>query len=182
MKKLVTFISFFTFNIIFCQNRDDEKIFISSLINDNILSLQSKENKERIYSSDLIKISLDTLNNDSYYLGTSFKFYKFNLAKNSIEYGSNIEALFNSSYCEEYILAIDSNKNNYKLTGFRKNDIIYFIEAVKKKFHDKTTKDILKFLKNNITDIDFECIYKSFKNDNFEAKCIKPCSDEIRTH
>jgi len=174
--------SFFAFNIIFCQNRDDEKIFISSLVNDNILSLQNKENKERIYSTDLIKITLDTLANDSYYLGTSFQFYKFNLGKNNIKYDDNIEALFNSSYCEEYILAIDSSKNNYKLTGFRKNDIIYFIEAVKKKFHDKTTKDILKFLKSNIKDIDFECIYKNVKNENFEAKCVKPCSDEIRTH
>ncbi len=180
-KLYIIIVTVFLSNVLFSQTGD--KKFIMNLIEDGVLTIQDKNSTEKYYNPDYISIQFDTIKTSSVYLDENFKILKFNLEKNNVEYDRNkFVALFNSSYCDTYILAVDSEKNSYKLSGFSKNDLLYFMNSIKKIFHDKNSKYILNFLKDNFQELDFDCIYKNLKNENFEEKCIKPCSDGIRSH
>lgn len=157
--------------------------FTMNLIEDGILTIQGKNDKNKYYNPELINIQFDTIKTSSIYLDENFKILKFNLQKNGVEYDRDkLVALFNSSFCDTYVLAIDSENNSYKLSGFSKNDFLYFMNSIKKIFHDKSSKYILNYLKDNIQEIDFDCIYKSVKNEKFDIKCMVPCSEGIRSH
>ncbi|MCA6069498.1 hypothetical protein JI747_020245 [Chryseobacterium sp. RG1] len=159
-----------------------EKLTIN-LIEDGILTIQGKNDKNKYYDPELINIQFDTVKTSSIYLDENFKILKFNLKKNNVEYNRDkLVVLFNSSFCETYILAIDSENNSYKLSGFSKNDLLYFINSIKKIFHDKSSKYVLTYLKDNIQEIDFDCIYKSLKNEKFDSRCIISCAEGIRSH
>ncbi|WP_336703377.1 hypothetical protein [Chryseobacterium indologenes] len=171
------FISSFSFS-----QTVNEKFKIN-LIEDGILTIQDKNNKNKYYNPELINMQFDTVKTTSIYLDENFRILKFNLKKNKVEYDRDkLVALFNSSFCDTYVLAIDSENNSYKLSGFSKNDLLYFINSIKKIFHDKSSKYVLTYLKDNIQEIDFDCIYKSLKNEKFDNRCIMSCSEGIRSH
>lgn len=180
IKFCVLFIVFFS-NSLFSQ--EAERKFVINLMEEGILEIKDRKTNQKKYDMSLIEIDFDTVKSSSYYFNENFRIYKFNLDKNNVKYDSSkFLALFNSSYCNTYILALDSENNSYKLLGFQKNDILFFLNATRKIFPDYRTKDILKFLKNNFNDLDFNCMYNSIKQEKFQEKCIKPCSDGIRSH
>jgi archaellum component FlaG (FlaF/FlaG flagellin family) len=167
-------------NCLFSQTQN--KIFLSNLLSERIIEIKDKINNKESYNIDNINIGLDSLSTSDY-SSNYIKLYKFSLGKNSLNYDNNkFRILFNSSYCKSYVIAIDSENNSYKLSGFQKNDILYFVNMIKKKFNYKTSVDALKFLKNNIDDFDFDCIYKSVKEEKLDSKCVIPCSEGISSH
>lgn len=161
-------------------SQEANKKFVLNLVEENIMEIQDQNTNQKNYD---IQLTLDTIQSSSYYLNENFKILKFNLVKNKVSYDSNkLSVFFNSSYCNTYILAIDSENNSYKLQGFQKNDILFLIYKIKEKLHYKSSKEVLKFLKENVEDIDFECMYKSLIEEKLSSKCIIPCSEGIRSH
>lgn len=174
---------FILYSLSFLDSNDKnlDRLFITCLYQDNIISLSNGMDPLEYINS--INIDLDSIGGNNFY---SLKLVKFTLGKNEIKLNINddIEILFNSSSCNEYVIAYDyTNKLCYKLKGFNNNDLLFLLRDLNKKnYQKKKYKQLLSDLSLITNEIDFNCIYKSLKGLDMEAGCLKSCSEPLPAH
>jgi hypothetical protein len=162
-------------------NNDIERSFKILFLGENILALKNKEDKKNLYNPEIINIKTDSLSQ----YGANILFYKFELNKNSItKLDNNIDLEIHMSSCTEYIIAYDvESKNTFRLQGFKGNDILFLIKEIwKYTDRNKSEKKILSELNTLNIGIDFLAIYKALQKLDFEAECLKVCSDGKPLH
>jgi hypothetical protein len=150
-------------------------------IEEGIIVINNKLDKSILYNVDLINIEVDSLNNYS----SDLLFYRFKLGKNTVTcLNDKIEVSFNSSSCDEYILAFNINNNSsYRLKGFKGNDLLFLLRDIDKLSSSKnSSKKTLSSLNNLNIGLDFMAIYKALLKLDFEAECLKVCSEGKEAH
>ena len=150
-------------------------------VGEEIMVVNNRSDKSILYGTDLINIEVDTLNN----YNTDILFLKFKLGKNKVHsLDESTEVYFNSSSCNEYILAFNiTNHSSYRLKGFNGNDLLFLLRDINNLSSSKSsTKKLLLSLNNLNIGINFTDIYKALLNLNFEAECLKVCSDGKEAH
>ncbi len=132
---------------------------------------------------DSIEIELDTIVEIPGVL--NFILYKFQLGKNKIKIkSSNKEILFNCSFCETYIITVDSeNNNSYRLKGFNGNDLLFLLKEINKNsYKERHYSKIVKELQSFTDKVDFICIYESLIKGKLDSECLKPCKEAKPLH
>lgn len=150
-------------------------------VEEGIMVLNNRSNKNILYNTDLINIEVDTLNN----YNTDILFYRFKLGKNEVQsLDESIEISFNSSSCNEYILAFNINSRiSYRLKGFNGNDLLFLLRDINNLSSFKiSSKKLLLSLNNLDVGVDFIAIYKALIKLDFEAECLKVCTDGKEAH
>ena len=97
---------------------------------------------------------------------------------------TNTEISFSSSSCTDYILGFNINsQTTYRLKGFNGNDLLFLIRDINNISSSKSSsKKLLLSLNDLNIGLDFSAIYKALLNLNFEAECLKICSDGKEAH
>ncbi len=164
----------------------DKDIFISYLAQENIIVIKDTVTKRFVNDFkylDSIEIELDTIVEIPGVL--NFILYKFQLGKNKIKIkSSNKEILFNCSFCETYIIAVDSeNNNSYRLKGFNGNDLLFLLKEINKNsYKERHYSKIVKELQSFTDKVDFICIYESLIKGKLDSECLKPCKEAKPLH
>lgn len=178
MKKIIiTFLVLLPFKKNAQSNSDVGRSFLLHFLQENILILENDANEKKYDVENLI-IDVDSIG--AYY--TDIVFYKFVLGKNIIrDKEEKMKISFNSSSCNEYILAYDSINNfTFRLKGFNGNDLLFLLDDIKKvSFIKRTSKKILSELSEINIGINFHELYKALINLNFDSPSLKKCSDPI---
>lgn len=106
------------------------KIFLSNLLQDNILILNNKGG-DRAFNVDEVEIQLEVIPSKSSYISSYYTFYLFELGKDSLMVkDTKIMASINSSKCNKYIIAINNKDySSYKIFGFSTNDFLFLLRA-----------------------------------------------------
>lgn len=163
------------------ENLNVNNTFSSRFIEERIVLINKKNDKSVLNNSNLISIEVDSLNN----YNSDILFYRFKIGKNKIQpLDENIEISFNSSSCNEYVLAFNlNNYSSYRLKGFNGNDLLFLLRDINRLSSSKISSKKLLLLLNNLNiEVDFTGIYKALLNLDFEADCLKTCSDGKEAH
>lgn len=158
-----------------------ERQFALHFLQENILEMKDNLTGENCYNIENIRIDLDTLNN----YNTDILFFRFKIGKNKLETNNEKwEIYFNSSSCDEYILAFNIYTNNsYRLKGFGGNDFFFLIRDINK-LSDPPQK--LKKLLSDLNDlnigINFKNLHKSLLSQNFEDEFLIECLEPKKAH
>lgn len=150
-------------------------------IEERIVVLNNNNNNNVLNNPNLISIEVDSLNN----YNSDILFYKFKLGKNKVQpLDESIEISFNSSSCNEYVLAFNiNNYTSYRLKGFNGNDLLFLLRDISSISSSKiSSKKLLLSLNNLNIGVDFTGIYKALLKLDFEAECLKTCSDGKEAH
>ncbi|MBN9285642.1 MULTISPECIES: hypothetical protein [unclassified Flavobacterium] len=182
MKKLVMVLFLITSLNAFSQaNNDIKKSFVLRFLEENIVVVKNKDTKYNLYNPDFIEIEINNLNNyDSDYM-----FYRFKLGENTIKANDEkLEILFNSSSCNEYILALNIiNKKSYRIKGFNGNDFLFLLKDISELSTErKTIKKIVSELDKIHIGVNFTDIYNALKKLDYNADCLKSCSEPKEAH
>lgn len=151
------------------------------LLKEGIMILNKKNNNNLLFRPDLIKIGLDTVGD----YNTDVLFLRFKLGENLVHsLDENIEVYFNSSSCDEYIMAYNvNNYRSYRLKGFNGNDLLFMLRDINTSSNSKKSyKRLLVKLNNLNIGLNFKDIYKALLNFKFETECLKVCSDGKDAH
>lgn len=180
MKKLIIITAIIlNFNINAQITVNIKKIFILHFIEEGIFKINNKATGERVYNADLVDIDVDSvlINN------SRVELYKFELGKNKIKIDENkFEIGVNMSSCSKYIIGFDYlNQNNYRLQGFKGNDLNVMIYDICESEQVKANT-VLKDLSRSNIEIDFKCIYKSLEELDYGNDCLKTCADGKPAH
>ncbi|MCD0476766.1 hypothetical protein LPB87_20425 [Flavobacterium sp. EDS] len=186
MKKLIL-ILFFAFSLN-CHSQTSsttsssiERSFILHFIQENVLVIKDKTDKRNVYNPEVINIEIDTLGN----YGSDILFCKFKLGKNKIKsMDEKLEIYLKTSSCDEYILAYNiESKEFFRIKGFNGNDLFSLMKSINQSSTEqKSIKKILSELNEINIGVDFTDIYNALKKFNFEADCLKTCSDPKEAH
>jgi hypothetical protein len=182
MKKLFLITSLvFALNVHSQINYNIERSFLLEFLKENVLIVKTKEGKS-IFDIEKLNIKVDSLN---MYQG-DFLFFKLDFKNNEIKSAeNNLEISYSSSSCTEYVMAYDiQSKSTYRLQGFKGNDLLFLLRDIHKNSYSKgSVKETLSELNDlNIGGVDFKSIYKALRKLDFNAKCLKVCSDGKPAH
>ncbi len=180
MKKFFTIVFLATFLISYSQNNNIQKSFLLRFYEEEILIVKDKQNKS-IYDIDKLNIKIDTLAE----YGANVVICKFVFGENRIKsLDENLNITYNSSSCRDYIMAYDVfNKTTYRLQGFNGNDLLFLIKDIRESaYNDLPVKKILTRLNRSGAGLDFLAIYKALQKLDFDADCLKVCSDGKPAH
>ncbi|OYQ49256.1 hypothetical protein CHU92_00405 [Flavobacterium cyanobacteriorum] len=150
-------------------------------IEERVIVLNKKNDKSVLNNPNLISIEVDSLNT----YNSDILFYRFKLGKNKVQLlDESIEISINSSSCNEYILALNiNNYTSYRLKGFNGNDLLFLLRDINRLSSSKiSSKKLLLSLSNLNIGVDFSGIYKALLSLDFEAECLKTCSDGKEAH
>lgn len=90
-----------------------------------------------------------------------------------------------TQYCSnEYVLAFNiNNYTSYRLKGFNGNDLLFLLRDISRISSSKiSSKKLLLSLNNLNIGVDFTGIYKALLKLDFDADCLKTCSDGKEAH
>ncbi|MCC7522154.1 MAG: hypothetical protein IT220_11005 [Flavobacteriaceae bacterium] len=182
MKKTLIILIQLCYIVTYSQIENDKigRVFISYFYQENIMTL----NKSYVLTQiDSIEVNYDLIATYDFY---TLKFYRFSLGKNKIGFksNSNTKIIFNSSSCNDYVIAFDYERQiGYRLKGFNGNDLLFLLRDVNKKSYKKESlKKTLSKFKSISNEIDLECIYKSLTKLDFESDCLKECQNPLPAH
>lgn len=182
MKSLILIaMCLFNLNVFSQINKKVVTAFCLHFVEEGIMVLNNKSNNDILYNIDLVNIEVDTLNN----YNADIVFFKFKLGKNKVQsLDDSMEVSFNSSSCSEYVLAYNIySYHSYRLKGFNGNDLLFLLRDIKNSSSSQSSsKKILLSLNNLNIGLDFMAIYKALLKLNFEADCLKVCSDGKVAH
>lgn len=182
MKNFILIISLtFGFNCFSQTNSKLEVSFLLHFLEERILVIETKSDKQKMFSPEKISISIDTLG----YYGSDFIFCKFKIGKNSIKAtDTKVEIYFNSSSCTEYVLAFNSIDNSsYRLKGFNGNDLFFLLKDIKRESINRNfIKQVLHELNDLNLGIDFHKIYTALKRMDFDSNLLKTCINPKEAH
>ncbi|KGO92219.1 hypothetical protein [Flavobacterium subsaxonicum] len=176
MKKIILIVLIISSSKIYSQtNSTVERSFSQHLIQENILILEKDNNI--IHDPDLISIKLDTIG--SYYIDIIFLKFKVGNRINKVNDKLNIS--FNSSSCNEFILAYNVwNYKSYRLKGFNGNDLLFLIRDINKlSYRDYKTSKLLRELNELNLGLNFKDLYRALSKFDFDAECLKQCTDPV---
>lgn len=166
----------------FSQEKPDiNNAFGLRFLEERIIVLNKKNDKSVLNNPNLIRIEVDSLNN----YNSDILFYRFQLGKNKAQpLDENIEISFKSSSCNEYVLAFNiNNYTSYRLKGFNGNDLLFLLRDINRTLSSKTSsKKLLSSLNDLNIGVDFKGIYRALLSLDFEAECLKTCSDGKEAH
>ncbi len=192
MKKnngLLMLILCFSLNIgLFSQNSFyTENIFKILLFEDcRILKNGKLQVKDKVFIDALeknYKFKIDTIKSEGFI--DDYIFFSVNddgiLLKSSAK-DITEPVLFKLS-CVKYIFVVNKKSGQYyRLLGFDKNDFLQLYRDLRERKFDKT-KNIKVFSKNHIVEgLDFKCLYKFSKSDDYDTKkfpCCQRCQDNV---
>lgn len=178
---LVVVLSIITSNVYSQSDREIEKKLILLFLNEDIITLKETDNNNKVYNAELIFLEVDSIGNFDEYV----YFFKFELGKNRVKLlEENINSIFNSSSCNQYIFGLNVFNNNfYRLKGFAGNDLLYLLRDIQKS--PSRQKEIIKILNDLsilIDKIDFEEVYDAIINLDFDSKSLLNCSEGKKAH
>lgn len=180
MKKLFLTLLMFS-SIVYSQENEVQNKFILHLLNEDILIVKNEQN-DRNFDPEKLNIELDTLDSNHY---VDVLFLKFKFGESSINVKDNkLEINYNNSSCNEYVLAYNIvNRNSYRLKGFNGNDLLFLIKDLEGlSYTPNTIKKIVADLNELNIGIDFKAIYKALMRLDFNAECLRTCSEGKEAH
>lgn len=182
MKKLILiFFIGFTFQTFSQVNDKIKKAFALRLIEEEILVIEDKYSKEILLDPNLVNVEVSFLG--QYY--SDIVFYDFKVGENKIDTNDNkLSIFFNSSSCNTYILAFNlDNNRSYRIKGFYGNDLLFLIKDIYEVDTErKNVKNIINELDNLDVNVDFKSIFNAIKKFDFNADCLKACSEPKEAH
>lgn len=182
MKRLILIVlCVYNLNVFSQTSKSISTTFALHFVEEGIMVLNNESDKNIFYNTDLVNIEVDTLNN----YNAEILFFKFKLGKNKVQsQDKNTEITFNSSSCNDYILGFNiNNQTSYRLKGFNGNDLLFLLRDINNlSSYKSSSKKLLLSLNDLNIGLDFSAIYKALLNLNFEAECLKACSDGKPAH
>jgi hypothetical protein len=163
------------------SNEIIQKEFFLHFLEEDILTFKDAAGKKDVYDSKKVEIDFDTIGT---YTRPYILFLRFDANKNQIKVkDKESEVLLNTTSCSEYLLAITSEGNSYRLKGFNGNDLLFMLKEIHEQSYPQIPyKKILLELNNGNMDINFKAIYKALMNLDFNSKWLKPCNEAKPAH
>lgn len=182
MKTVILFI-FIVFSTFVYSQKEDEigKTFVLNFLNEKSLILKDTIELKKIYNSNALEIETTFIND----YNSDILFYKFELGKNKVTIlKNNLDVSFCMSSCTVYILAYNiRNNKSYKLKGFAGNDLFFLLQDIR---HYSQKKKSLNKILNELNQLniglDFKVVQIALSKFDFEAECLKICSDGKKAH